>query len=145
MAKELGMEFITRLNFTPRYSTYSSPYKSREFIKKQTGFSLSTISDPNGEIMPMERTPCYNLWMSPQINWDGKFMGCGCNRWSFDYGNVFETSLREQLKGEKFKYTKRMLLGKEKPRDDIPCVTCHHYKNRQLQNMKSLPGPKLSI
>jgi hypothetical protein len=72
---------------------------------------------------------CHHLWYSPQITWDGKLIGCSVNcrgGWG-DFGNVFELGLKKCLKSEKYIYTKKMLLGREKERSDIPCMRCDRY------------------
>ena len=71
---------------------------------------------------------CHQLWISPQINWDGKLLGCCINQ-KDDFGNVFELGLKECLRGKKYVYAKKMLLGKVGPRKDIPCYDCKYYKN----------------
>jgi Iron-sulfur cluster-binding domain len=57
--------------------------------------------------------PCQDMWLSPQISWDGKMLGCCVNVWG-DYGNVFESSLDECLTSEKYRYAQKMLLVKRK-------------------------------
>ena len=67
---------------------------------------------------------CHQLWNEPQINWDGKLLGCCMNTWS-DFGrNVFKTG---NLRTERIEYAKRMLLGEAPARDDIPCTACGEY------------------
>lgn len=55
---------------------------------------------------------CYNLWYSPQINWDGRFFGCWSNP-KFPFGpNVFEVGLETVLKSKEMRQVKDMLFGK---------------------------------
>ena len=122
MAGELKMEFRSTFNFEPPYS----PVKDKELVRKEMG--AATIVEYFQKTGKRYVDPCRQLWFSPQINWDGKLLGCCCNGWQGDFGNVFESSLEECLKSEKYLYAKKMLLGREKPKEDIPCNKCFRYK-----------------
>jgi hypothetical protein len=67
------------------------------------------------------------LWKQPQINWDGKVLGCCFNFWGDFGGNVFTDGLFESLNNEKINYAREMLTGRQGTRDDIPCATCELY------------------
>ena len=78
--------------------------------------------------MPNLRAMCMQMWKQPQINYDGKVLGCCVNQWA-DYGNAFEIGLIRALNNEKINYARGMLMGKVPPKDDIPCARCHHFKD----------------
>jgi len=92
-------------------------------------YSLSNLRDMAIFIRKLRiaNRPCNQMLISPQINWDGKLLGCCVNR-RLDFGNVFKEGLEECLKGEKYQYAKKMLVNKCKPRKDIPCSSCLYYK-----------------
>ncbi|KPA09702.1 radical SAM protein [Candidatus Magnetomorum sp. HK-1] len=70
---------------------------------------------------------CAHLWYGPQIRSNGQVTGC-CRNLNFgDYGNAFDTSIVECINSEKMKYAKKMLMGKNKERKDIPCFKCPNY------------------
>ncbi len=70
---------------------------------------------------------CHQLWDQPQINWDGKILGC-CRNLMKDFGgNAFTDGLLESLNSEMINYARDMLLGSQNGRDDIPCTTCAVY------------------
>lgn len=71
---------------------------------------------------------CHQLWDQPQINWDGKVLGCCVNHWGDFGGNAFRDGLRASLNTEQIVYARAMLLGDAPPREDIPCVTCNKYR-----------------
>jgi hypothetical protein len=71
--------------------------------------------------------PCAQLWDSPQINWDGKLLGCCVNKYG-DFGNVFEQGLREAVRTERYTYAKQMVVGRKPGRPDIPCFHCKVYQ-----------------
>ena len=67
---------------------------------------------------------CQQLFDDPQINWDGKNLGCCRNFWGDFGGNAFADGLRACFNHEKMNYARAMLRGRAPPRDDIPCSTC---------------------
>ncbi len=131
MAQKLGMKFITKLN---RVSSYS-PIKDKKFVRKANGLGVATREEFFQKYKQLYIPNCRRLWNRPQINWDGKLLGCSDNIWD-DYGNVFETSLKKCLNSKRYLYTKQMLLGKKKLREDIPCFKCPKYKFIQEKPLK---------
>lgn len=130
MAGELKMSFRPKLNaqnWDPAYA----PVKNREFVMKEIGQGIASVREFEEKYERNYENPCHQLWIDPQINWDGRFLGCCLNIYS-DFGNVFESGLTECLKSEKYGYAKQMLLGKRKPRNDIVCTGCPKFKNRHL-------------
>ncbi|MFX1392253.1 MAG: radical SAM/SPASM domain-containing protein [Promethearchaeota archaeon] len=123
MARNLGMDLYIKYN---RYSSFS-PIKNKEFIRKESKKGVATREEYVHKYRKPYCPACIQLWRSPQINWDGKLLGCCYNIWG-DYGNVFDSSFDDCLKSERYIYTKKLLLGKVEIRDDIPCYYCHNYK-----------------
>ena len=79
------------------------------------------------------RDLCLGMWTAPQINWDGRLLGCGCNtRVAFADDALGGNFLRE-INNERMRYARKMLMGDASPRDDIPCSDCSFYK----QNLDS--------
>ena len=76
---------------------------------------------------------CHKLWISPQINYDGRLLGCNINHWA-DFGNVLEKGLEECLNDEPINYAKEMLLGRREAKEGIPCLRCKIYKMRKENN-----------
>ncbi len=121
MAADLDMSFHPKLSWDPEYS----PVKDYEFVKRETGLSAADRNDYK------EKTGrnyvsmlCHQLWEEPQINWDGRILGCCWNYWSDFGGNAFEDGLLPTLNSEKIDYAREMLIGKKPARDDLPCATC---------------------
>lgn len=125
-ANRYGMEFMVKFNHTPDYS----PVKDSDFVRSESGLGVSSREEYKIKYRRDYKIPCAQLWGSPQINWDGKLMGCCANKYG-DFGNVFEEGLETLLNSEKVAYTKRMLMGFEKMRDDLPCRQCPTYKRIQ--------------
>lgn len=122
MAKKMKMSFRVKLNHNPDYS----PVKDRAFVRKHAGIAIVSRDDFEKAKKRPYIWPCIQLWDSPQINWDGKLLGCCVNNYGH-FGDVFKSGLRECLNSERYIYAKKMVLGLVPPRPDIPCVKCNVY------------------
>ena len=122
LASELNMEFYPKLNYDPDYS----PVQNIALVKKESGLRYVSREEFRQKRSREYAVPCKQVWFSPQINWDGKLLGCCMNVWS-DFGNVFEAGLENCLKSERYTYTKKLLMGKAKAREDIPCTNCYIF------------------
>ena len=60
----------------------------------------------------VSRGICTQMWNSPQINVDGRLLGCAIN-FRDDYGNVFKEGLKETLNSKKIVYARQMLMGEK--------------------------------
>src|SRR5262249_45460237 len=124
MAEKLGMEFRTKLNWDGKFS----PIRNKEFVRAQTGeqpVTCDEFEEKHGHKYLSDI--CLQLWDDPQINWDGKILGCCRNFWGHFGGNAFTDGLIESVNTEKMNYARKMLTGRGPPRDDIPCTTCEMY------------------
>lgn len=124
MARDLGMHFAPKLTWDEEFS----PIRNQEFVKRETGWEITSRSHYKEHFgTDYMQCICHQLWDQPQINWDGKILGCCRNFWGDFGGNAFIDGLPACLKGEKLAYARDMLLGRTPPRDDIPCSTCDIY------------------
>jgi len=133
MAKDLNMLFFLKLSYDDLYTDLFSPVKDadRDLIRRETGLGVSDRKEyleKTGKEY-MERM-CAQLWLRPQINFDGKVFGCCVNYWG-DFGNAFQEGLSKCLNNEKMNYARQMLLGLKESREDIPCTICKFYKSRK--------------
>jgi len=136
MAARLDMDFITKLTWDPRFS----PIRDEEFVRSQTNgepITRAEFEKKHGRKYASEI--CLQLWDSPQINWDGKVLGCCRNFWGDFGGNAFSDGLQESLNSEKMLYARNMLTGRTPPRSDIPCTTCELYHDMQTRS-KFMPN-----
>jgi MoaA/NifB/PqqE/SkfB family radical SAM enzyme len=117
MARSLNMVFSPKLNVAPEYS----PVVNAAKVQSATGLRNVNAGSDWGLGM------CGQLWLSPQINWDGKILGCCHNNWQDFGGNAFADGLESSLNGEKIVYARKMLTGTAPSRDDIPCARCEFY------------------
>ena len=142
LAEELGMRFYVKLNWDPDYS----PVEDKDAIRTATQAGVASRaeflekygSDYLGDI-------CTQLWKNPQINWDGKVLGCCRNFWGDFGGNAFRDGLLASLNHEKMSYAREMLEGKKPARPDIPCTTCELYTRRERVKQWFKAPPRLDI
>ncbi|MES3000622.1 MAG: radical SAM protein [Pseudomonadota bacterium] len=131
MAAELGMKFFAKLSWDPDFS----PVRDAEQMMRETGLPAANreeYRERSGK--DYAHSICQQMWMQPQINWDGKVLGCCRNFWGEFGGNAFTDGLDAAINSERMRYARRMLQGAEAPRADIPCVTCDIYRHRQQKH-----------
>ena len=124
MAAKLGMEFRPKLTWDAKFS----PIRDANFVRAQTAWRPITREEyerENGE--KFGSGICHQLWDDPQINWDGKVIGCCRNFWGDFGGNAFADGFLDSINNEKMTYAREMLIGQKPARDDIPCSTCEIY------------------
>ena len=133
LAAELGMTFHLKENWAtsqaagpdaaPPGATAAAPTPSNG-----AGPSNGTPQAASAEDLSMHY--CHQLWDEPQINFDGRLLGCCVNTWGTFGPNAFEVGLARAVADEKLDYAKRMLEGRAAARDDVPCSTCGVYVER---------------
>lgn len=131
MARELKMMFYVKLSWDEEISPLKEPEKIRSEVQSRVA-SQSEFLDKNKNNY-MNQYFCKQMFQSPQINWDGRILGCCINSWG-DYGNVLGQPLTKTLNNSKIRYARQMLLGKVSAKPDIPCTTCYVYENMQKNN-----------
>lgn len=127
MAKRLDMTFSVKLSWADLYTEPFSPVSDE--VGKKLGLDLVSreqFKRIRGRDYFRDQQ-CAKMFHSPQINYDGRVLGCCVNYWA-DYGNAFELGLAEVMNGERFAYARRMLSGRAVPRHDIPCSRCPVYQ-----------------
>jgi hypothetical protein len=128
LAKMLNMEMLFKLNFYTDALIVQNPDRVRKYL----GYA------DRREYMEKEghhykRHQCYEMWLQPQINWDGKLLGCSRNMWGVYAENVFEEDLVRCLNNEKIRYGRDMLMGKVPARQDMPCMQCGVFRSMTEQ------------
>ncbi len=131
MAAELNMEFHPKLTWDPDFS----PIRDAEMVRRESGVGAATreeFKEKTGHLL--KDSICHHLWDWPQINWDGKLLGCARNFWGDFVGNAFTDGLTACLNNEKIVYAREMLQGRRPARADIPCTTCENYIEMKKSN-----------
>jgi MoaA/NifB/PqqE/SkfB family radical SAM enzyme len=124
LARELGMHFQPKLSWDDDVS----PITDLEAVRRELGFTAVTrdeYREQHGASYLHEI--CHQLWDRPQINWDGKLLGCCRNFWGDFGGNVFREGLAAAVNGERIAHAREMLQGRAPERADVPCATCEIY------------------
>ncbi len=70
---------------------------------------------------------CSQFWYQPQVNWDGKLLGCCVNHF-IDFGNVFDEGLNMLMSSDRYKRTRQILEGEVGADADSPCYYCPIYQ-----------------
>ncbi|MDR2428674.1 MAG: radical SAM protein [Candidatus Margulisbacteria bacterium] len=139
LAEELNMEFKPKLNAHEE----NSPLHNPEAVRRELGLKYISRAEQEQKTGRFRALACHQLWQQPQINWDGKLLGCCQNIWG-DFGNVLETPLKDLLVSKKYVYAKKILLAAPEARNrplqyDLPCARCvffHRLKSLRLGTFK---------
>ena len=132
------MSFHVKLNwenvFQPDEPVFS-PVVNGKHVRRKSGLGVASRGEFLAKTgrMYVQEIICEQMWRRPQIDWDGKVLGCCVNFWG-DYGNAFDNGLLEGLNSEKLSYARSMLLGEKEAREDIACTRCHFYKHMKETN-----------
>ena len=128
MAERLGMRWSPKLNWD---STHA-PVRDLELVRRYAGAASREEYEARfGKAY--RRGMCTQLWNAPQINWDGKVLGCCVNHWGEFGGNAFRDGLREALNSEGMRYAREMLRGRSPAKEGIPCTTCAVYEGMKAR------------
>lgn len=77
---------------------------------------------------------CYQPWIQPQINWDGRLLGCCCSTHRAIGLNVFKKDLKNCLNSKEMRFMRNVLTGKTESEDTIACHRCFRYHNMKKNN-----------
>ena len=134
MAADLNMTFRLKLSWEDLYNENFSPVKDPDLIRRETGLGVADrdeFREKYGREYAL-RNCCLGLWNMPQVNYDGKVLGCCVNYWD-DYGNAFIDGLVECLNGAKINAARKALMG-ENVGEVIPCLRCKVYARMKKTN-----------
>ena len=138
MAKELGIPIKFKYNWDKTYNPVH-----REYIKKETGMNELTRAEYiSAHKLDPYNSVCEEIFIRPQINWDGRLLGC-CNQnyASFDV-NVFEVGLIEAIRSPKYNETKKCLMTVHPDKEkygSCPCYDCPTRITREKANQAFKP------
>ncbi len=122
LARDLNMKFHLKLTWDSNFS----PVGDKEFLKEEAGAASREEYKQHHGVDYMQAI-CHDLWDGPQINWDGKVLGCCHNFWGDFGGNALEDGLLNSINNKKIRYARGMLIGRKVARPGIPCTTCNIY------------------
>jgi MoaA/NifB/PqqE/SkfB family radical SAM enzyme len=140
LAKKMALSLNMRFTIKIAWGDFA-PVKNKEFVKKATGLDVTDRAEYREKYHKVNLSDkiCAHMWLQPQINTDGRVLGCCENHWG-DYGNAFKDDLMSLLNSEKMRYARDMLLGKNPDRSDIPCLQCPIYSQMKKINSRVFTG-----
>ena len=130
MAKELGIGIYFKRNWDPAYRPQHT-----EYLEKVTGMKFLTNREltPEGKKSASDHY-CQCVFELPQINWDGRLLGCYTARNAAFDVNVFESGLKKALRSKRYKDMKSCLLTLHPDREryaDCMCIDCRRRNFRE--------------
>ncbi len=139
LAKELDMEISFVQNSLPWYDTLSEEQKKR--AEELSGIKIEESREKyyieRYKKNPLAWFVCKDLFEAPQIDWNGKLLGCCYPSISKFNVNVFKDGLLKSLNNIKVLYAKKMLTDfSVPPKEGILCSDCFVYKMLKEENFK---------
>ena len=133
IAKNLARELGATFTFSKAWNGYSPKniITAGDFTQSQESDDNKSKTDSKGSVYSVWDIPCSQLWLSPQINWDGKFFGC-CINHEIPYGgkSLFEIPLHKYFRRGIVRNTMNMLMGKfHLGKTNQICRQCSMYKS----------------
>ena len=133
MAGQLNMDFYLKISWDDFFGVTFSEVKDKQQLRRETNHGTADRKEYRLKYgKSFNASICHQLWLTPQINYDGKLLGC-CNNYWQDYGNVFTEGLENCLNSPRMQTTRSMLLGKIPASPDSPCLNCHLYKDMKAR------------
>ena len=128
LAGDLGMDFYVKLSWGDLFTEPFSPVRDEKLIRRESALGVASREEFRQvyDRAPFERKCCVELWTRPQVNVDGRVLGCSINYWA-DFGNAFRNGLEAAINSESLVYARAMLMGKAPAREGIACTTCSVY------------------
>ncbi|PKN97832.1 MAG: radical SAM protein [Chloroflexi bacterium HGW-Chloroflexi-5] len=135
MARALGMDIYFKLNVFEGYH----PLRDHAVLTEILGYSdKDSYLKKTGELYM--RDICLQLWRAPQVNWDGRLLGCSANS-SVNYAEyALGRAFAEQINNDHIQYARKMLMGIAPARADIPCVHCDSFADYKKYNRWFTPA-----
>jgi len=129
LAKELNSDFSVKLSWADLFTDNFSPIKDAAMVRRESRLGVADRNEYRDEHHEeFNKKCCLEMWKTPQLNFDGKVLGCSVNFWG-QYGNALTDGLEACLNSEKMNTARAMLMGKVPAQKDIPCTTCTIYRN----------------
>ncbi|MCQ2788892.1 MAG: radical SAM protein [bacterium] len=146
LAKELEMILFFVCNNQPSYAPLSAEQKIR--AEKLSGIKLEDTGEKylleNYKSKKSVWFPCQDLFLSPQIDWNGKLLGCCSSQISTFDVNVFEDGLLKALNHQNVLYAKQMVTDlSTPPKKEIFCSECYIYKALKEEKYEMFSDRKL--
>lgn len=129
-AKQMAVELGMSISYTLDRREDFTPDNEAELMRI-TGLKSTRYSDNKARLVrSMKAVTCSQMVWSPQINWDGRLLGC-CYSYKRDWGeNVFDSDLRTVMNTDRYRKMIQFLFGGQGSLDaDTPCRICSQWEN----------------
>jgi sulfatase maturation enzyme AslB (radical SAM superfamily) len=121
MAVGLRMSFLVRFSWEPGVKV-----KDRQAVVRRREFGAASRQEFAQKYKKAYFAPCLQVWKSPQINWDGKLLGC-CMNQRLSFGNVLRSGLLRCMASPSYREWQDVIVGKRRLTPDAPCFGCEAY------------------
>ncbi len=134
MAAELGIPISFKYNWDENYEPVH-----REYIMKETGKTQLTEAEFAAvhEVSPFNGL-CEQIFIRPQINWDGRMLACCTRRYATFDINVFEVGLIEAIRSPKYIEAKECLMTVHPDKEKYGSCTCWDCPTRKKRENAGL-------
>lgn len=126
IAKELDIPISFKLNWDSSYKPVN-----REYLLKETGRKELTEEEFTAKhgTHPFNGL-CEQMFIRPQVNWDGRLLGCCTRRHATFDVNVFEIGLIEAIRSPKYILNKECLMTVHPEKARFSSCTCYACEKR---------------
>lgn len=118
LSKKLGTDYI---KFTPFY-VYDDKYLDWLPTNKKFRFKSYNVT----KVSP-ETNPCFWLWGSLNVRWDGSIVPCCIQEFDLNYGNIFQEPLENIWNNKIFQASREVFKKDQKSKIVTPCHKCCRY------------------
>lgn len=126
LAKELGIPIHFKLNWDPSYEPVH-----REYLIEETGLKELTEAEYSAtHKVSAFNSLCEQMFIRPQVNWDGRLLGCCTRRYATFDVNVFEVGLIEAIRSPKYILNKECLMTVHPDKERFSSCTCYSCPTR---------------
>lgn len=127
IAREMNM---TSIYFKEPWNKEVTKYDT-DFLYRFIPFRQYYDKEIQAIIKENEYDLCLQPWIAPQINWDGRLLGCCCSTHNDLDVNVFDLGLKKALTSIKMKQMRSILTGKIISNCQLACRYCYKYQTMQ--------------
>lgn len=127
-ARQLAAELDMSIEFKESWN-----FHEQEKVREQTAVKKyayndgdkKEVKDEEVQLLDFESLYCQDLFLSPQINYDGRLFGC-CSAFKKDWGmNVFQDGLLNCINSDVYLNNLIQLIETGSPLKGTPCEHCH--------------------
>jgi MoaA/NifB/PqqE/SkfB family radical SAM enzyme len=118
IAKKLNMKFWVTSNWYNKFSPINKSLVLKNLLKKEDYLNYKNSFKENGIRV------CQRFYKNPQINWDGKLMGCCINN-NYSFGNVFTGNFQKIFESNNYQMKINKIINKSlRIKNFNPCKKC---------------------